>query len=66
MLRRFIVALGFLAVVAGGLTLMAPAPPQAADCIICPQIAIECGPCYTLIPQTCKQCAHCKRIPGCH
>jgi len=49
----------------GALTILPPAPVQARECIICPQIAIECGTCYRLVPQSCDRCAYCKRIPGC-
>jgi hypothetical protein len=45
---------------------LAPPVAQAKECIICPQIAINCGPCANLIPQTCSRCQYCKQIPGCH
>ena len=35
---------------------------KAPSCIVCPQFVPECGPNEILIPQTCKQCAHCERI----
>ena len=66
-MRRILGALLLGAIVLGTLALVAPVPQaQARECIFCPQIAIECGECYTLIPQTCTHCAYCKRIPGCH
>jgi len=60
----------FLAVVAlvGATVLFLPSPvaQAAANCVFCPQIVIDCGPCANLIPQTCKRCQYCKPIPGCH
>ena len=55
-------------IAAGGATaLFLPTPAaQAKECVICPQIAINCGPCANLIPQTCNRCQYCKQIPGCH
>ena len=51
----------------GVIALVAPAPvAQAKACIVCPQIAINCGPCANLVPQNCNRCAYCKQIPGCH
>lgn len=51
----------------GVIALVAPAPAaQAKACIVCLQIAINCGACANLIPQTCNRCAYCKQIPGCH
>lgn len=57
-----------LAVMALGLVaLVLPTPTaEARPCVFCPQIAIECGTCYKLQPQTCTTCAYCKHIPGCH
>ena len=50
-----------------GATALLPSPvAQAKECVICPQIAINCGPCANLIPQTCNRCQYCKQIPGCH
>ena len=67
-MRRKLFAASLFSVIAfGALALVPPAPPvQARECIFCPQIAIECGPCYRLVHQTCTKCAHCERIPGCH
>lgn len=54
------------AVALATIALVAPVQrAEAAQCVFCPQIAIECGPCYQLVHQTCKRCAYCKRIPGC-
>ena len=65
-MKKLVGATLFVAIVVGSLALFSPVPTaSAAPCIYCPQIAIECGPCYQLVPQTCKRCAYCKRIPGC-
>ncbi len=65
-MRRLVVATLLVALTVGTIAVVAPTPEvSAGQCIFCPQIAIECGPCYNLIPQTCHKCAHCKRIPGC-
>jgi hypothetical protein len=65
MLRRLfgtaLLATAFL----GSLAAFVPSPATARECIVCPQIAIECGTCYKLVPQSCDRCAYCKRIPGC-
>lgn len=66
-MKRLFGTLLMVAIALGGLALALPTPEaQARDCILCPQIAIECGPCYTLVAQTCTRCAYCKHIPGCH
>jgi len=66
-MKRIVLGILLAAITVGSLALVSPAPPvQAAQCIFCPQIAIECGPCYQLMPQTCQRCAYCKHIPGCH
>ena len=56
-----------VALTLGVLAFFAPAPVvEARECVYCPLIYIECGPCYERIPQTCNRCAYCKRIPGCN
>ena len=68
MFKRSVLVLALAVLTLGAFALLAPTPQTLADpnCIICPQIAINCGTCGTLVPQTCHQCAHCKQIPGCH
>lgn len=54
------------AIVLGSLALVAPVPTASAkECVVCPMIAIYCGPCAHLVPQTCNRCAYCKPIPNC-
>ena len=66
-MKRLLGTLVLMTIALGGIALLVPTPQaHAANCIFCPQIAIECGPCYQLVPQTCTRCAYCKRIPGCH
>ena len=65
MLRRVLGTTVLASAFVGMVALFTPAPAQARPCIYCPQIAIECGTCYQLVPQTCDRCAYCKRIPGC-
>ena len=66
-MKRFVGAFVMVAIVLGTLAVVLPTPQvQARDCVFCPQIAIECGPCYNLVHQTCDRCAYCKKIPGCH
>ena len=65
MLRRVLGSALLAATSLGTLAVLAPTPATARQCIVCPQIAIECGTCYQLVPQTCERCAYCKRIPGC-
>ncbi len=33
-----------------------------SDCVICAQFVPDCGPNERLVPQTCKECAHCEPI----
>ena len=63
--RRLVFSMVFASLALGTVALFQPAVARP-DCIFCPQIAIECGPCYHLVPQSCDRCAYCKRIPGCH
>ena len=66
-MRKLLAAALMIVAVLGALALVAPAQvAQAKECIVCPLIAINCGPCGTLVPQTCNRCAYCKQIPGCH
>ena len=65
MIRRLLGTAVLSSAFLGTLALLPSAPAQARECIICPQIAIECGTCYKLVPQSCDRCAYCKRIPGC-
>jgi hypothetical protein len=45
-----------------------PAPQAAPPCLSCPlqPLPDECPPCYQFVPQTCRKCASCERIKGCH
>lgn len=65
-MKKIFAALLMVVALLGAFALVAPPVAQAKDCIICPQIAINCGACGTLVPQTCSRCAYCKQIPGCH
>jgi hypothetical protein len=66
-MKKLFAALTMSVAVLGAFALVLPPPAaQAKDCVICPQIAINCGPCGTLVPQTCSRCQYCKQIPGCH
>ena len=65
MIRRLLGTLLLSVFVLGAFAAFVPAPVEARDCVICPQIGILCGTCYTLVPQNCNRCAYCKRIPGC-
>ena len=44
-----------------------PAIEAAPQCVHCPLAPLpdECPPCTQWVPQTCKKCARCERIPGC-
>jgi hypothetical protein len=60
---------GLLTIVAalGVIALVTPTPvAEARPCVLCPDIFIECGDCYTLVPRTCERCAYCQKIKGCH
>lgn len=60
---------GLLMVVAalGVIALATPTPvAQARPCVLCPDVVIECGGCYELVPRTCEHCAYCQKIKGCH
>ena len=66
-MKRIIAALFVSITLLGAFAIIAPTHvAQAKECVICPQIGILCGPCQTLVPQTCNRCAYCKQIPGCH
>ena len=66
-MKKLFVSLVMIVAVLGTFALFVPPPvAQAKECVICPQIAIDCGPCANLVPQTCTRCQFCKRIPGCH
>lgn len=39
-------------------------PLVLGECVICPQIQILCPPGFTLVPQSCTECAHCEKCKG--
>ncbi len=66
-MKKIFGVLLLVAIALGALAVVAPIPTVSAkECVVCPQIAINCGPCANLVPQTCNHCAFCKQIPGCH
>jgi hypothetical protein len=66
-MKKLFASLLTIVAIAGAFALvLPPSVAQAKECVICPQIAINCGPCANLIPQTCNRCQYCKQIPGCH
>jgi hypothetical protein len=68
-MKMRIVWLVFLALAVSSLFLASSSAPEAAaPCIQCPLAPLpdECPPCTEWVPQTCRKCATCKPIPGCH
>ena len=66
MFRRTLVAVLLAVITLGTLAVFAPTPALAdPNCVICPAIIIDCGPCGIHHPQTCHQCQYCTPIPNC-
>jgi hypothetical protein len=66
MTRRTLAAALSLVLALGAVALAVPTPALAdANCVACPAIFIDCGPCGVLHPQTCKRCQYCTAIPNC-
>ena len=66
MTRRALAAVLMLTFTLGAIAVLAPTPAVAdSNCVICPAIGINCGPCGILHPGTCKTCPYCKPIPNC-
>lgn len=63
----FVMAM-MVAVAAGAMAVNVPLPEAGRACIQCPAVPVpsDCPPCYEWVPQTCRQCAHCEHIKGCH
>jgi hypothetical protein len=66
MIRRTLAGALMLTFALGVLAVVAPTPALAdPNCVLCPAIVIDCGPCGVLHPQTCKRCQYCTPIPNC-
>ena len=66
MFRRTLVSVLTVTFALGALALFVPTPVVAdPDCVVCPAIIIDCGPCGVHHPQTCKRCQYCTPIPNC-
>lgn len=65
MIRRTLAAVLMVAFSFGVVAVLAPAPAVAANCVACPAILIDCGPCGVHHPDTCKTCQYCTPKPNC-
>ena len=66
MIRRTVLGIATLAFAIGAAALFVPTPAVAEpNCVLCPAVIIDCGPCAVLHPQTCKRCQYCQPIPNC-
>ena len=66
MTRRTLAAVLMLTFTLGAIAVLAPAPAvAAANCVACPAIFLDCGPCGVHHPQTCKTCQYCTAKPNC-
>ena len=66
MIRRTLAVALMVAFTLCTFAVIAPTPAVAdPNCVACPAIFIDCGPCGVLHPQTCKRCQYCTTIPNC-
>ena len=64
--RRTLAIVLMVAAALGALAVLGPTPAMAdPNCVVCPAIALNCGPCGVHHPQTCHRCQYCTPIPNC-